>query len=129
VAAVKIDQYWDPHIIAELNGQHVRIAKLKGEFVWHSHQDVDELFYVLSGELTIEFRDGNVKLAEWEMITIPSGVEHRPVTEQETLVLLFEPADTVNTGNAQPNELTRSQLKKTRLKSIVNRPDKISSWS
>ena len=129
MAAVKIDQYWDPHIIAELNGQHVRIAKLKGEFVWHSHQDADELFYVLSGELTIEFRDGNVKLAEGEMITIPSGVEHRPVTEQETLVLLFEPADPVNTGNAQPNELTRSQLKKTRLKSIVNRPDKISSWS
>ena len=72
MAAVKIDQYWDPHIIAELNGQHVRIAKLKGEFVWHSHQDADELFYVLSGELTIEFRDGNVKLAEGEMITIPS---------------------------------------------------------
>tara|TARA_B100000902_G_C27185986_1_gene851383 strand:- start:699 stop:1070 length:372 start_codon:yes stop_codon:yes gene_type:complete len=112
VAAEKIDQYWDPYIIAELNGQHVRIAKLKGEFVWHSHQDADELFYVLSGELAIEFRDGNVKLAEGEIIVIPSGVEHRPVAEQETLVLLFEPADTVNTGSAQPNELTRSQLKK-----------------
>ena len=112
VAAEKIDQYWDPHIIAEPNGQHVRIAKLKGEFIWHSHQDADEFFYILSGELTIEFRDGSVKLAEGEIIVIPSGVEHRPVAEQETLVLLFEPADTVNTGSVQPNELTRSQLKK-----------------
>ena len=90
----------------------MRIAKLKGEFIWHSHQDADEFFYILSGELTIEFRDGSVKLAEGEIIVIPSGVEHRPVAEQETLVLLFEPADTVNTGSVQPNELTRSQLKK-----------------
>ena len=101
--------YWNPRIVASLNGQHVRLAKILGEFVWHSHQHEDELFYVLSGELRMEFRDRVVTLQPGEMIVVPRGVEHRPVAVQEVAIMLFEPAETVNTGNTE-GELTRTSL-------------------
>lgn len=100
-----IDEPWSPRIIAELNGQHVKAAKLRGEFVWHHHEEEDELFLVVSGRLRMEFRDRAVTLGPGEMIVVPRGVEHRPVAEVEVEVLLFEPAGTLNTGNLR-NERT-----------------------
>lgn len=100
-----INQHWQPRIAAELNGQHVKLAKLKGEFVWHQHDNEDELFFIVDGKLRIEFRDGAVELDKGEMIVIPRGTEHRPVADAEAHVLLFEPAGTVNTGNVT-NERT-----------------------
>lgn len=93
-----IQAHWTPGIIGELNGQHVKLAKLKGEFIWHSHEHEDELFLVLSGKLRIEFRDGSIDLEENELVVVPKGVEHRPIAEEEVAVLLFEPISTVNTG-------------------------------
>lgn len=92
--------HWDPKLIAELNGQHVRLAKLQGEFIWHAHEQEDELFLVLAGALTMEFRDRSVELREGELLVVPRGVEHRPVALEEAHVLLFEPAGTLNTGTA-----------------------------
>ena len=97
----KIKEYYSPYIIAELNGQAVKAAKLKGPFTWHSHPNEDELFYVLKGKLTIEFRDRDVDLHPGEMLVVPKGVEHRPVAEQEVHLLLFEPLATVNTGDTK----------------------------
>jgi mannose-6-phosphate isomerase-like protein (cupin superfamily) len=101
----RFDERWSPRIVAELNGQHVKLAKLEGSFVWHSHVDEDELFLVLQGKLTIELRDGRVELGAGQMLVVPRGVEHRPVAEGEVHVLLFEPAGTVNTGSVR-NERT-----------------------
>jgi len=92
---------WSPKIIAELNGQHVKLAKLEGQFVWHSHQNEDELFLVLSGSIDIEFRDRTVRLNEGEMLVVPRGVEHRPNAEEEAHVLLFEPVTTLHTGDVK----------------------------
>ena len=97
----RFDERWTPRIVAELNGQHVKIAKLEGEFVWHAHADEDELFLVLKGRLRIELRDGSVELAPGQMAVVPRGVEHRPVADGEVHVLLFEPAGTLNTGNVR----------------------------
>jgi mannose-6-phosphate isomerase-like protein (cupin superfamily) len=94
------DDHWNPRVIAELNGQQVRLVKLEGEFVWHSHASEDELFMVLKGTLRMEFRDRVVLLEEGEILVVPAGVEHRPVAEKEVHLLLFEPASTVNTGDA-----------------------------
>lgn len=105
------NDYWQPHIVGELNGQHVKLAKLKGEFVWHSHADEDELFLVVKGELKIELRDKSIVLKEGEFTIIPRGVEHRPIAESEVHVLLFEPKGTVNTGNADDTTLTHTDLK------------------
>jgi mannose-6-phosphate isomerase-like protein (cupin superfamily) len=91
---------WHPRIVAELNGQHVKLARLHGEFVWHKHDAEDELFFVVEGRLRMEFRDRVETLGPGELIVVPRGVEHRPVAEVETLVMLFEPAGTVNTGDA-----------------------------
>ena len=96
-----ISDYWNPRIVAELNGQHVKLVKFCGEFVWHLHDDEDELFLVVQGRFRMEFRDRAVWLEEGEMIVVPRGVEHRPVAENEVHVLLFEPAGTVNTGNVR----------------------------
>lgn len=95
----RFEERWSPRIVAELNGQHVKLAKLEGPFVWHSHGDEDELFLVLQGRLSIELRDGKVELGAGQMVVVPRGVEHRPVAEGEVHVLLFEPAGTVNTGS------------------------------
>lgn len=100
--------HWDPKIIAELNGQHVKLAKIQGEFVWHHHAHEDELFYVVRGQFRMEFRDHSVELREGDMLVVPRGVEHRPVAERECCILLFEPASTVNTGNAG-GELTKTR--------------------
>jgi mannose-6-phosphate isomerase-like protein (cupin superfamily) len=91
--------HWNPRVIAELNGQHVKLAKFQGEFVWHDHANEDELFLVLKGRFRMEFRDGAVEVGEGEMIVVPRGVEHRPVAEQEVHVMLFEPASTRHTGD------------------------------
>lgn len=101
--------HWDPKIIAELNGQHVKLAKIHGEFVWHHHEHEDELFLVLRGTFDMHYRDRVVTLREGEMVVVPRGVEHRPVAEHECSILLFEPASTVNTGNAD-GALTREKL-------------------
>ena len=97
--------YWNPRIVADLNGQQVKVVKLKGPFVWHQHAGEDELFLVVRGRLRMEFRDRAVELGEGELIVVPRGVEHRPVAEAEVAVLLFEPASTVNTGDIR-NERT-----------------------
>jgi mannose-6-phosphate isomerase-like protein (cupin superfamily) len=97
---------WQPRIVGELNGQHVKIARLLGEFVWHHHEAEDELFLVLEGTLKIEFRERDVILQPGELCIVPRGVEHRPVAAQEVKVMLFEPASTLNTGSAQESELT-----------------------
>lgn len=103
--------HWNPRIVGELNGQHVKLVKLKGEFVWHKHDIEDELFYVLDGKLKIEFRDKIIELHPNEFIVIPHGVEHKPVADEEVSVLLFEPASTVNTGNNE-SEFTRTNIEK-----------------
>lgn len=107
----KINDHWSPKIIGELNGQHVKLAKLNGEFVWHHHENEDELFMVIEGNLKIEFRDKTVDLESGEICIIPKGVEHKPVAEKEVSVLLFEPASTLNTGNTE-NHFTKHDLKK-----------------
>ena len=89
---------WSPKIIAELNGQHVKVAKLEGAFVWHAHENEDELFMVIRGTLDLEFRDHTVTFGPGELVVVPRGVEHRPVAREVVEVLLFEPATTVNTG-------------------------------
>ena len=99
------EERWQPRIVGELNGQHVKVVKLQGEFVWHHHEHEDELFLVVKGSMKIELRDQTIDLAEGEFFIVPRGVEHRPVAESETHVLLFEPAGTLNTGNIQ-NERT-----------------------
>ena len=99
------DEHWSPRIVAELNGQQVKVAKLEGEFIWHQHETEDELFLVLKGRLRIELRDGEITLGEGECVVVPAGVEHRPVADEEVHLLLFEPASTLNTGN-QRNERT-----------------------
>jgi mannose-6-phosphate isomerase-like protein (cupin superfamily) len=96
----RIPDHWQPRIVAELNGQHVKLAKLLGEFTWHSHQDEDELFLVLEGSLRMELRDGAIVVEPGEFLVVPRGVEHRPVADDEVRVLLFEPAGTLNTGDA-----------------------------
>ena len=96
----RFSSHWDPKIVAELNGQHVKLAKLLGPFVWHRHESEDELFLVLRGSLAMELRDRTLTLREGQLVVIPRGVEHRPVAEEEVHVLLFEPASTLNTGDA-----------------------------
>jgi mannose-6-phosphate isomerase-like protein (cupin superfamily) len=103
--------YWRPYIVAQLNGQQVKVAKLKGEFIWHQHEDEDEMFLVLKGRFCIEFRDRTIWLDEGEFVVVPHGVEHRPVAHEETQIMLFEPASTLNTGNLR-NERTVQDLER-----------------
>ena len=97
----QFSDHWNPRIVGELNGQHVKLAKLKGEFIWHHHEQEDELFLVLHGHLEIHLRDRIVDLDEGEFFIVPRGVEHKPVAAEEVHVLLMEPASTLNTGNLQ----------------------------
>ena len=101
----QFDEQWSPKLVGELNGQAVKLAKLEGEFVWHHHDEADELFLVLDGHLTIELPAESVDLEEGECLIVPRGVEHKPVADGEAEVLLFEPAETRNTGNVE-NERT-----------------------
>lgn len=100
----QIHQHWQPKVVGDLNDQQVKLARLKGEFIWHAHDDEDEMFLVLNGQLLMQLRDQpDVVLNAGEFLVVPKGVEHRPVAEQEVQLLLFEPASTVKTGN-QPED-------------------------
>ncbi|MFQ5434585.1 MAG: cupin domain-containing protein [Anaerolineae bacterium] len=101
----QFSDHWSPKIIAQLNDYHLKLAKIEGEFVWHSHPETDELFMVLAGEMWIELRDGRLHLQTGDLTVIPKGVEHKPVAEKECHILLIEPAGTVNTGNVH-DEMT-----------------------
>jgi mannose-6-phosphate isomerase-like protein (cupin superfamily) len=107
----QFDDYYNPRIIGELNGQHVKAVKLKGEFIWHHHEREDELFLVVKGKLKMEFREKTVEVNPGEFIIVPRGVEHKPVADDEVQILLFEPDSTRNTGNVE-NERTRIKLDK-----------------
>jgi mannose-6-phosphate isomerase-like protein (cupin superfamily) len=95
----KITEQWSPRIVAQLNDYHFKLVKLQGDFVWHSHADTDEVFVVLKGEMSIDFRDGTATLREGEMMVVPKGFEHKPRAEEECHVMLVEPAGTLNTGD------------------------------
>lgn len=103
--------HWNPRIIGELNGQQVKAVKLKGEFVFHQHEQEDEMFLIVKGTLKMEFRDRTEILTQGEFIIVPHGVEHKPVADEEVELLLFEPASTLNTGNIE-NERTKKHLEK-----------------
>lgn len=114
----QFSDYWNPRIVGELNGQHVKLAKFSGEFVWHHHDHEDELFYVISGQLKMWFReetsdgDGGDRLMvlnPGEVVIVPKGVEHKPVADEEVHVMLLEPTSTLNTGNVR-NALTQEYL-------------------
>lgn len=107
----QIKEYWQPHIVGELNGQHVKAAKFKGKFPMHKHNDEDEMFLVIKGEIQIEFEDTTKTIGEGEFIVITKGIDHSPISEEEAHVLLFEPISTLNTGNTE-NEYTHKDLKK-----------------
>ena len=110
--AEKLDMfsdYFNPRIVGELNGQHIKLVKFKGDFVWHHHDHEDEMFLVINGAFTMELRDKNILLEKGDFIIIPKGTEHRPVAEQEVHIMLFEPVGTLNTGNTI-SDMTRSTL-------------------
>ena len=104
--------YWNPRIVGNYNGNELRVVKLKGEFVWHSHADTDELFLVLAGELTMHFRDRTEVLEPGELIVVPRGTEHKPVAVRECHLLLIDADGTVNTGEVADSNLTRAALEK-----------------
>jgi len=99
-------EHWRPKIVGELNGQEVKVVKFKGEFVWHQHEDADEMFLVWTGRMRVEFRDRAVELTPGEFLIVPRGLEHRTTAEKETEVILFEPAATRNTGDVSDDRLT-----------------------
>lgn len=96
----RFDDRWSPRVVAEMNDVQFKIAKIEGEFVWHAHEDTDEVFIVVAGHMAIEFRDGRVELGPGEMFVVPKGVEHRPVAASECRIMLVEPRGVVNTGAA-----------------------------
>src|SRR5258708_26320559 len=104
-------EHWQPKIVGDLNGQHIKLVKFQGTFVWHHHDNEDELFLVVKGRFLMEFRDKNVWLEEGEFVIVPRGIEHRPVADEEAHVLLFEPASTLNTGNVR-TERTLPELQR-----------------
>ena len=99
-------EHWRPKVVAELNGQEVKLVKFKGEFVWHHHDSQDELFLVWKGQFRLEFRDRSVELRAGEFLVVPRGIEHRTVAEEEVEVVIFEPAETLNTGNVVDDKFT-----------------------
>lgn len=99
----RFSEHWSPKIIAQMNDYHFKLVKLKGDFIWHSHTGTDEVFIILGGEMSIEFRDGKVDLQAGEMFVVPKGMEHKPIAEKECTVMLIEPAGTRNTGDAGGN--------------------------
>jgi len=102
------NEHWKPKIVGELNGQHVKLGKVEGSFVWHQHEREDELFLVVKGKMRLEFRDSTVDIDKGEFIIVPRGIEHRPVANEECHILIFEPASTLNTGNVN-HEFTVTQ--------------------
>ena len=108
----QISTLFDPHIVGDINDYQVKVAKFGPQFDWHAHANEDEAFFVLSGEIAIDFRDGTVALAQGDFLIVPKGVEHRPrALTHEPLVLMFEPATTLNTGDAE-SDYTRADLKR-----------------
>jgi mannose-6-phosphate isomerase-like protein (cupin superfamily) len=107
----RFSDYWSPKVVGELNESYVKLVKLNGEFVWHHHETEDELFLVVKGKLLIKLRDRNIELEEGEFVIIPRGVEHLPIAEEETHVLLLEPKTTLNTGNVR-SERTVAELER-----------------
>lgn len=103
------DEHWSPKIAGEVNDSYVKLVKFQGDFVWHKHEEEDEMFLVVKGSITIRLRDGDVRLEEGEFVIIPRGVEHMPVAEEEAHVILFEPKTVLNTGDVR-NERTREVL-------------------
>lgn len=103
------EEHWSPKIAGEVNDSYVKLVKFQGDFVWHKHEDEDEMFLVVKGSIVIRLRDGDVRLGEGEFVVIPRGVEHMPVAEEEAHVLLFEPKTVLNTGDVR-NERTREVL-------------------
>lgn len=101
----KFTDQWSPHVIAQLNDFHVKIAKIKGAFVWHSHPDTDELFIINKGEMIMRLRDRDVPLKAGDMFVVPKGVEHMPVAENECEIVMIEPAGTLNTGDAADDRM------------------------
>lgn len=97
----QFNEHWQPKIVGELNGQYVKLAKLKGEFVWHQHESEDEMFMVITGQLLIKLRDRDVILNAGEFFIIPRGIEHIPIAEEEVEIMLFEPKSVINTGDVQ----------------------------
>ena len=106
-----VDEFWSPRIVGELNGQAVKIAKIKGQFIWHSHENEDEFFLVVKGAMVIRLRERDVTLNEGEFFVVPRGVEHKPVAEKEAHILMFEPTGTLNTGSVN-NERTIEKVKR-----------------
>jgi len=104
--AATLTDPWRPRTVAEVSGHAAKLARLKGAFVWHQHEDADEMFLCVEGTFRIEFRDGDVELSPGDLLTIPAGVEHRPVADEEAVALLFERQGLRNTGNVEHNELT-----------------------
>lgn len=104
----QILDHWNPRVVAELNRQHIKLVKFKGEFVWHDHANEDELFFVIRGRFCMEFRDRSVSLSEGEFLVVPRGVEHRPIADEEVEVMLFEPAEIKHTGEVE-SDLTVHQ--------------------
>jgi mannose-6-phosphate isomerase-like protein (cupin superfamily) len=107
----RIEKPWVPHIVGELNGQMVKLAKFRGAFDWHHHEREDEMFLVVAGRFRMEYRDRSVEVAPGEFVIVPRGVEHRPVADEEAHVMLFEPASTLNTGNVR-TEKTLDRLER-----------------
>lgn len=104
----KFSDHWSPKIIAKMNDYHFKLVKFQGDFIWHSHDDTDEVFITIDGEMSIEFRDGRVDLKTGEMFVVPKGVEHKPFANKECKIMLIEPAGTINTGDAG-GELTAEE--------------------
>lgn len=110
-AFTTFSDHWSPKIAADLNGQQIKLVKFAGAFDWHLHESEDELFFVHRGSFVMEFRDRKVELHEGEMLVVPHGVEHRPVADREVEVVLFEPADTLNTGNVRSTRTVENPLR------------------
>ena len=102
--------YFNPRVVGQVNDTAVKLVKLQGEFVWHSHELEDEMFFVMSGEFQMHFRDKVVTVTAGEFLIVPKGVEHKPVAQREVAIMLIEPASTLNTGDAAPSDLTRPTL-------------------
>ena len=107
----KVNDYWSPKIVGELNDSYVKVVKLQGDFVWHHHENEDELFLVVKGDLRMRFRDRDVIVSPGEFIVVPKGVEHLPMAEGEVHIVLLEPKTTLNTGNLR-NERTVAELER-----------------
>jgi mannose-6-phosphate isomerase-like protein (cupin superfamily) len=105
-----ITDQWSPHIVAQMNDYHLKLARIEGEFIWHQHPETDEVFFVVKGAMRIDFRDHSLVLREGELCVVPCGVEHRPVAEQECQILLIEPAGTLNTGNIKDEHTQTEEL-------------------